>query len=560
VAAVLGQRLTRRGLLLGAAALGAAIAPARLFAARARPLLDGLEITTDGGGPFAGDRTLLATLSPGGIRGRKRALVRFRLTRPARVQLVALARNAPGESTLAAETTPVTPGATVVSARTQLLRAGGHELAWTPNPSLVPGTYTLQLTTIDLLGVKTVHGSASPSHPKRLRGPVVRLLGIDAALAQRSYVPGEVATVVVAADAKALTMQLFRSGTEPMPTYSNNELNGVAAGDPQTVEWSVNADHPAPIPLQLPAALPSGVYYVRLTSDDGRVGYAPFIVRPASPVTRVAVVQPTNTWHAYNFYDADGDGYGDSWYVSWRIKTLDLARPHLHRGVPYRYRSYDLSFLHWLARTGKQADFYADEDLESFPDGATLRAAYDLIVFPGHEEYVTTHAYDVIQQYRDLGGNLMFLSSNNFFRRVDLRAGRTTLVGLWRDLRRPEAALVGVQYRASDRGTHQHPFVVTDAGAASFAFVGTGLGAGSTFGLYGIEVDATTALSPPGTLVLAEIPDALGPGLTAQMTYYETPAGARVFAAGVLNFGGEMLLWPQATQVVENVWKQLAQP
>jgi hypothetical protein len=43
------------------------------------------------------------------------------------------------------------------------------------------------------------------------------------------------------------------------------------------------------------------------------------------------------------------------------------------------------------------------------------------------------------------------------------------------------------------------------------------------------------------------------------MTYYETPAGARVFAAGILNFGGEMLLWPEATQIVENVWSHLAQ-
>jgi hypothetical protein len=40
----------------------------------------------------------------------------------------------------------------------------------------------------------------------------------------------------------------------------------------------------------------------------------------------------------------------------------------------------------------------------------------------------------------------------------------------------------------------------------------------------------------------------------------ETPAGSRVFAAGVLNFGGEMLLWPESTRLVENVWSRLAQP
>jgi hypothetical protein len=555
-----GRRLTRRGLLLGAAAAGAAVGPARVLAARTRPILDGLEVATDGAPPFAGDRALLATLSPAGIRRRTRAVVRFRLTRAAHIELVALDRNAPGEAALAAETAVPASGTVVLAAQTGLFRAGVHELVWEPPASLAPGTYTLRLTTTDLLGVKTVHGAASPAHPHLLRAPVVRVLGIDAALARRSYAPGETATIVVAADAAALTVQLFRSGTELGPTYANDELNGVAAGDPQSLAWSANSDRPSPVPLPLPAELPSGVYYVRLTSDDGRVGFAPFVVRPSAPSNRVAVVLPTNTWHAYNFYDSDGDGYGDSWYVSWKIKTIDVTRPHLHRGVPYRYRSYDLSFLHWLARTGKNVDFYADEDLESFVNGDVLRAAYDLVVFPGHEEYVTTHAYDVVERYRDLGGNLMFLSANNFFRRVDLRAGRLTLVDLWRDLRRPEAALVGVQYRASDRGTHQHPFVVTEAGAASWAFAGTGLAAGSTFGLYGIEIDATTSVTPPGTTVLAEIPDALGPGLTAQMSYYETPAGARVFAAGVLNFGGEMLLWPESAQLVENVWAQLAQP
>ena len=44
--------------------------------------------------------------------------------------------------------------------------------------------------------------------------------------------------------------------------------------------------------------------------------------------------------------------------------------------------------------------------------------------------------------------------------------------------------------------------------------------------------------------MVAQIPDLLGPGLTAQMTYYETPAGAKVFAAGTLDFGGSATFWP----------------
>jgi hypothetical protein len=284
------------------------------------------------------------------------------------------------------------------------------------------------------------------------------------------------------------------------------------------------------------------------------------VVRPAAPSQRVAVVMPTNTWAAYNFYDADGDGYGDSWYVWWKTQQVTLTRPHLRRGVPYRYRSYDLSFIRWLAHTGKQVDFYSDEDLEAFASGDNLRSAHDLVVFPGHEEYVTAHVYDVVERFRDLGGNLLFLSANNFFRRVDRVANRLRLVDTWRALGRPESSLCGVQYRANDRGSHQQPFVVTAAGAESFAFDGTGLGEGASFGRYGIEIDATTQWSPAGTQVLAQIPNALGvAGLTAEMTYYETGAGARVFSAGALNFGGQIALWPETLKVLENVWARLTE-
>jgi hypothetical protein len=294
-----------------------------------------------------------------------------------------------------------------------------------------------------------------------------------------------------------------------------------------------------------------------VATSDGRIGFAPLVVRPPAPRSRVAVVVPTSTWQAYDFYDLDGDGYGDSWYVAPQTTTIDLTRPHLNRGVPYRYRSYDLAFLRWLAARGEQVDFYSDEDLEPFGSGDALRGAYDLLVFPGHTEYVTPLTYDVVERFRDLGGNLLFLSANNFFRRVERDGDFLRLVGLWRDEGRPEAALCGVQYRASDRGKRQAPFVVTGADLAPWAFGGTGLANGSSFGSYGIEIDSTTPASPPGTQVLARVPDVLGPGRSAEMSYYETSAGARVFSAGALNFGGQLALWPQTLRLLENVWNRL---
>ena len=80
------------------------------------------------------------------------------------------------------------------------------------------------------------------------------------------------------------------------------------------IDWSGHRNAPARVRLVRAGAWPSGLYFLRLTAADGRVGYAPFIVRPrVLGAQRVAVVLSTNTWQAYNFRDEDGDGWGDSW-------------------------------------------------------------------------------------------------------------------------------------------------------------------------------------------------------------------------------------------------------
>jgi hypothetical protein len=176
---------------------------------------------------------------------------------------------------------------------------------------------------------------------------------------------------------------------------------------------------------------------------------------------------------------------------------------------------------------------------------------------------VTRHEYDLIRNYRDLGGNLAFLSANNFFWEVQLQGRTLRRTRLWREMGRPESSVLGAQYRANDDGRRQKPFVVRSASTAPWLWAGTGLGDGATFGQelggYGIEIDAATTFTPLGAIVLAEIPDVFGPGLTAQMTYYETPQGAKVFAAGVIDFGGSSTL-PAVRRMLENLWARLAAP
>ena len=43
------------------------------------------------------------------------------------------------------------------------------------------------------------------------------------------------------------------------------------------------------------------------------------------------------------------------------------------------------------------------------------------------------------------------------------------------------------------------------------------------------------------------------------MTYYETAQGAKVFAGGVIDFGGSATL-PSVRRLLENLWARLSAP
>ena len=181
-------------------------------------------------------------------------------------------------------------GQTTLATRRSLLHSGVHELRWRPDPSLPPRTYILRLTARPVgLGARDV----------QLKG-VARLLGVDAGFAERSAAPGGAVTLVLSTDAKRLELQMLRSGGEGEPTYANGEIKGVPAGAVVPLDWRVARDHPAPVRVQIGADFQPGVYAARIQADDGRVGFAPIVVRPAAPQHRVAVVMPTTTWQAYN--------------------------------------------------------------------------------------------------------------------------------------------------------------------------------------------------------------------------------------------------------------------
>ena len=286
------------------------------------------------------------------------------------------------------------------------------------------GRFSLLLPVLVAL---VVVGCNSQTTEHALEGRALADIGqvpsVQAAFVRESYAPGSRAVLRFFNSARTLRLQILQSGPEPMRTTDPMTMNGVGVTRPRTV-GGIRRGRRVAIRI---GPWPSGLYFARLEAADGRIGFAPFVVRPSRlGKHRVAVVMPTLTWQAYNLRDGNRDGVGDSWYAcpGKRAKncptrnTVRLGRPFLNRGVPSRFRVYDLPFLQWLSRTGREVDYLAQRDIERAKNAAKLARSYDLIVFPGHHEYVTQREYELVESYRNLGGNLMFLSANNFFWQV----------------------------------------------------------------------------------------------------------------------------------------------
>ena len=269
---------------------------------------------------------------------------------------------------------------------------------------------------------------AAPAPAAAHRGP-------EAFFALRSYAPGSTATLEVSAPRGRVAVQIFRVGPEARAVQRSDVMAGVPVNDPRTLRWRGRAGFRS---LWIAVRYwPSGLYFARVSSSSSGTCFAPFVVRAGGIHARVAVVLPTNTWQAYNKRDDDGNGTARQLVRRSRGHERPARAP-----VPRSRRAAALPAvrprLPALARAHRQAGGL----LRRRRPGAHLQRprlaqAYDLVVFAGHEEYVTAHEYDLTTAYRDAGGNLMFLSANNFFYKVTRRGGRLYREQLWRDLGRP---------------------------------------------------------------------------------------------------------------------------
>lgn len=202
--------------------------------------------------------------------------------------------------------------------------------------------------------------------------------------------------------------------------------------------------------LEVPAALRSGVYAIRLRAGDAE-DRVPFVVTPppGGRTAPILLVLPTNSYLAYanqaydlesprvqlltrrvpevddgRRYRAEHRGLGASLYdthpdgtgicvSSWRRPILTMRPAASLANAPGWQFTADLQIVDWLDRTGRAFDVVTDRDVHD--GGVELLARYPVVVTGTHPEYPTAAILDATRRYVVEGGRLVYMGGNGFY-------------------------------------------------------------------------------------------------------------------------------------------------
>ena len=357
----------------------------------------------------------------------------------------------------------------------------------------------------------------------------------------------------------------------------------------------------------------SGLYYFHASTPSGLQFSFPWVVAPAQPRARIAVLASNITWNAYNNFGGRSNyisadelpeqpivnarqqlkRYTQIAHQTWgspRYSPLSFDRPEPINHIDLQERITDpiegraachlapaeWRLLGWLERERWEFDLYAETQLH---EGLVDLAAYRVLIISTHPEYWTRTMYERVKHwvYAE-GGRLVYLGGNGLNCEVDLIDERTMVVhngvlrGLWpeeigaesRMAKRveSEANLLGVVFTPSGFMTGAPYRVVA---ADHWAFAGTGLAAGEPFGerslhrrcpggASGHETDKCSPSSPANVELLAEGLNPDGGG--AQMVTFETPSGGAVFSVGSICYPSSLPVDERISRITNNVLRR----
>ena len=365
----------------------------------------------------------------------------------------------------------------------------------------------------------------------------------------------------------------------------------------------------------------SGLYYFHastrnaFTGADASVPQAffsfPWIVAPARPRARIAVLVSDVNWNAYNnfggrsnyanpaelppvptvnarqelprYTDPDNVVYDREEYA-----PLSFERPEPINHIPLSVGLHDpiegraachvaeteWRILGWLEQEGFDCDVYSETQLHH---GVLTLDDYEVLLLGPHPEYWSGEMYYGVKGWvHERGGKLVYLGGNGLNCKVEITDQDTMKVfnGDAREIARrglesrfhryceSEANLLGVVY--SDSGVMTAaPYEVIDAG--HWIFAGTGLANGDLFGerslhmripggASGHETDKRSASSPAGVSVVARGLNPGGGG--AEIVHYESGSGGEVFSAGSICYASSLLVDEVVSAITANALRR----
>lgn len=394
----------------------------------------------------------------------------------------------------------------------------------------------------------------------------------------------------------------------------------------------VDADWEYDLAFDLPVGIQSGVYAVKLTSGRETQHYPLFVMGPKAEQASALFLASTNTYLAYandhlaaldfsqvmthdmivpedekllfgdpqfgrSCYDTHSDGTPVRY--SSRRRPIVNVRPGYPNWLTGSYRHFpqDMYFVEWMERTGLSFHVATDEDLHR--EGESLLRKYKVIVTSSHPEYWTRRGKDVLENYLNSGGRLMYLGGNGFYwvtshdperpwiievrrdnsgtRCWDAPYGERTHVGsleqggIWKTRGRGPHGLAGVGFASEgwSKGSGYERLEASYSGPGAIFFKGVNQDVVGDFGhvlggAAGDEVDrhdvslgspahahilaSSTPLGNEYQLVIEEqtlaLPDQGGQHKPQQVrsdfVYFTTDNGGAVFSVGSMTYAGAL--------------------
>ncbi|MFJ2617879.1 DUF4082 domain-containing protein [Glutamicibacter sp. NPDC087344] len=160
----------------------------------------------------------------------------------------------------------------------------------------------------------------------------------------------------------------------------------------------------------------SGVYLAKLTRDDtGGSSHITFIVRNEASTSDILVQTSDPTWHAYNLYGGS-DFYSGA--DNGRAFKLSYNRPFATRdGIEARdfYFGAEYPLVRFLERNGYDVSYFSGVDTDRHGE---LLTNHKVFVSVGHDEYWSGQQRKNVEDARDAGVNLQFLTGNEVYWRT----------------------------------------------------------------------------------------------------------------------------------------------